>query len=361
MVELGESQYARRVPEELTARRAGELFAGLLPARGEVASVSRFAEGSVTGAYRVDFASADAAPVVLKVYEADTLWCAAKEARALRFLAEHGIDISPRVLAFAESAGPLGDRPCVVSSLRPGQTLTTLDSELTRAQWFDIYRQLGVVLRRLHAVPAAGYGYIIGEIRDPVLDNSAHMARVFERELRLFAGNCADLAFAEKLAAHVAAHASAFADCPRPAYCHGDVHEPNLLAELAEDGSCVLTGLLDPLNMHAGDPLMEFARLDAFSMQGDPTKIGGLLCGYSASAAEDRPEEPAGEWPAAWRPRLRLYRIALALELYNWFSSTGAVHALPSLAGDLRTLIDEPQQAPHPTGAGPVRDRPPLP
>lgn len=342
------------MPEELTLQCAGELFAELLPARGPVASVSRFAEGSVTGAYRVDFANPDAAPVVLKVYEADNLWCAAKEARALKFLTDQGIDISPRVLAFAKSAEVLGARPCVVSSMRPGRTLTALDDQLTRSQCFEIYRQLGEVLSRLHTIPAEGYGYVVGDIRDPVPDNSVHMARIFERELRLFRENCADPAFTEKLAAHVAAHASAFAECPRPAYCHGDVHEPNLLAEVAEDGACVLTGLLDPLNLHAGDPLMDFARLDAFSMQGDLIKIAGLLCGYGVRAHEGQP----GAWPALWRPRLRLYRIALALELYNWFSSTGEVHALPGLAQDLRTLMDEPRQAPHPTATGPARDRP---
>jgi aminoglycoside phosphotransferase (APT) family kinase protein len=39
------------------------------------------------------------------------------------------------------------------------------------------------------------------------------------------------------------------------------VHEANLLAELAGGGTCSLTGLLDPENMHAGDPLMDFVRL----------------------------------------------------------------------------------------------------
>jgi hypothetical protein len=36
------------VVEALTVDRAGELFAGLLPAPGPVRAVSRFAEGSVT-------------------------------------------------------------------------------------------------------------------------------------------------------------------------------------------------------------------------------------------------------------------------------------------------------------------------
>jgi hypothetical protein len=111
------------VVEALTVERAGELFAGLMPAPGPVRAVSRFAEGSVTGAYRIEFADADPVPVVLKIYDAGSVRFAVKEARALRFLTGHGLDISPRVLAFSRSAGPLGGRPCLVSSLRPGRTL----------------------------------------------------------------------------------------------------------------------------------------------------------------------------------------------------------------------------------------------
>lgn len=111
------------VVEALTVERARELFAGLLPAPGPIRAVSRFAEGSVTGAYRIEFAGADPAPVVLKIYDAGSLRFAVKEARALRFLTGHGLDISPRVLAFSRSAGALGGRPCLVCSLRPGRTI----------------------------------------------------------------------------------------------------------------------------------------------------------------------------------------------------------------------------------------------
>jgi len=44
------------VVEALTVERARELFASLLPASGPVCAVSRFAEGSVTGAYRITLA-----------------------------------------------------------------------------------------------------------------------------------------------------------------------------------------------------------------------------------------------------------------------------------------------------------------
>lgn len=315
--------------------RAGELFADLLPGRGPVSDVSRFAEGSVTGAYRIGFVGADCAPVVLKIYESDGLWLAAKEARALRFLTEQGIDISPRVLAFSRSARALGERPCVVSSLRPGRTLTELDGELSGAQWRDVYGQVGQVLARLHAIPAPGYGYVNGQIRDPLPDNRAHMERIFDRELRRFRDNGGDSVLADRLTQHVTAHASAFAACPQPSYCHGDVHEPNLLVEVAQDGTCSLTGLLDPLNLHAGDPLMDFVRLDAFSMRSDATKIAGLLSGYGISAVDQK----RGQWPESWRSRMSLYRIALALELYNWFTISGESSHLAGLDGELRGLL----------------------
>lgn len=320
---------------ELTVKRATELFEDLLPAHGPVRAVARFAQGSVTGAYRIDFVHADSAPAVLKIYEPDTLWWAGKEARALEFLTDHGIDISPRLLAFTGSAESLGGRPCVVSSLLPGRTLGELDNELTNKQRHDVYRQLGDVLRRLHAIPASGYGYVIGEIRDPLPNNAAHMSRALERDLTEFRENPAtDPSLADKLATYVAEHAQAFAECPRPAYCHGDVHEPNLLAEVAEDGTCELTGLLDPSNMHAGDPLMDFVRLNAFSMRGDATKLAGLFAGYGVPV----PGQP-GEWPEAWRSRLPLYRIELALELYNWFTTVGQTQLLPNLDHELRELV----------------------
>ena len=316
---------------------AGALFAELLPEHGPVRAVARFAEGSITGAYRVDFAEPESAPVVLKIYQTDTSWGAAKEAHVLRFLADHGIDIAPRVLAVSRSADALGGRPCVVSSFRPGRTLTDLDDELTSAQQYEVYRQLGEVLKRLHAIPADGYGYIIREIRDPLPDNAAHMARLFERFLGEFRERTDDPALADKITAHLAEHASAFAECLQPAYCHGDVHAANLLVEVSADGTCSLTGLLDPLNMHAADPLMDFVRLDAFSMEGDPTKLAGLLAGYGVSAPGHEP----GEWPEAWRSRLHLYRIALAVELYNWFASIGETQHLPGLDRQLRELLDE--------------------
>ena len=63
--------------------------------------------------------------------------------------------------------------------------------------------------------------------------------------------------------------------------------------------------------------------------------MAGLLSGYGISG--QRP----GQWPEAWRSRLPLYRIALILELYNWYTISGETSELPALERELRKLLGE--------------------
>jgi hygromycin-B 7''-O-kinase len=207
-----------------------------------------------------------------------------------------------------------------VSPLRSGRTLQSLDQDLSPEQRYEVYRQLGYVLKRLHAVPATGFGYVNSEICDPLPDNPAHMARLFKYYLREFRRFSMDSALTNELEAHVAERASAFDEYSQPSYCHGDVHQSKLLAEIAEDGTCSLTGLLDPLKMHAADPLMDFVYLDSFSMKGDATKTAGLLDGYGVPASDRQP----GAWPEAWSGahapvphRARLRALQLVRDLWR--------------------------------------------
>jgi hypothetical protein len=326
-----EPSYAARMPGALTLKRAGELLARLLPAYGPVCAVSRFAGGSVTGAYRIEFADAGSVPVVLKIYEDGSPRFAAKESRALRFLTGHGLDISPRVLAFSKSAETLGGRPCLVCLIRPGRTLTELDAELTCAQRHEIYRQLGEVLKHQHAIPAGGYGDVNGHIRDPLPDNAAHMARMLDRELRRFRKNAADPALAGQVAAHVTEHASAFAECSRPAYCHGDVHEDKPPGR-GRRGRHLLADRPARPGQHArGRPAdgLRAPRRVLHARRRDENGRVALRLWHLRAAAR----------PVA--RGLPLYRIALALELYNWYTISGETSELPALERELRKLFAE--------------------
>lgn len=66
-------------------------------------------------------------------------------------------------------------------------------------------------------------------------------------------------------------------------------------------------------------------------------KWQGCSPGNGISVAGQQP----GEWPEAWRSRLPLYRIALAIELYNWFTISGETYHLPALDRGLRELVGE--------------------
>jgi hypothetical protein len=43
----------------------------------------------------------------------------------------------------------------------------------------------------------------------------------------------------------------------------------------------------------------------------------------------------------SWRSRLPLFRIALALELYNWYTIIGETSQLPALDRELREFLGE--------------------
>lgn len=319
----------------LTPELAGPLLAEILPDRGPISAVARFAETPVTGAYRgayrVSFAHHEVNPVVVKVYAPEGRGSAAKEARALKLLRERGIFAVPRVLGFRKAVEVLDGGACAVLSLRRGRTLSSVGPRLTPGQERDVWRQLGEILRRIHEVPMGAYGYINGDIIDPVPDNAAHMARRFGREFAGFRRSGGDPRLADRLEEHVAARAAAFAECERPVLCHGDYREANVLVVKEPDGRCRVSGVVDPENMHAGDPLMDIVRADALSIAGDEAKRSGLLEGYGV---------PGEDWPSEWGARMHLYRIALALERYNGFASTGAGRQTPGLVRELTELLE---------------------
>jgi aminoglycoside phosphotransferase (APT) family kinase protein len=319
----------------LTPELAGPLLAEILPDRGPVSAVARFAEGSLTGAhrgaYRVSFAHHEVNPVIVKVYAPEGRGNAAKEARALKLLRERGIFAAPRVIGFRKAVDVLDGGACAVLSLRRGRTLSSVGPRLTPTQKSDVWRQLGETLRRIHEVPMGAYGYINGDIIDPLPDNTAHMARRFGRELAGFRRAGGDPRLADRLEVHVAERSAAFAECARPVLCHGDYQEANILVVKESDGRYRVSGVMDPENMHAGDPLMDIVRADVLSIAGDAEKRAGLLEGYGVAG---------DDWPAEWRSRMHLYRIALALELHNGFAAAGAHRCVPGLVRELTELLE---------------------
>jgi hypothetical protein len=105
-------------------------------------------------------------PLILKIYGDEPAWIVAKEALTAGWIGERaGIPI-PRWLRIDERRTCIPFRFALTTWL-PGVTVRSLIGALG----IDAaYRQMGVLLKRLHAIPMTAYGYII---TDGILANSS--------------------------------------------------------------------------------------------------------------------------------------------------------------------------------------------
>jgi hygromycin-B 7''-O-kinase len=251
--------------------------------------------------------------VIVKVYDEKWRWKQSKEAHVYRLLASHGVAPVPTVLRVEPDPSVIGRAFTVMTHL-PGTPL----SETPVDDPADVYRQLGRLLAAIHTIPQPAFGYVTTHVLDPVSDNTTYMGRQFARKLREFLELEGDPRLHDLVQSYVAAHSDLFSRCVAPVLCHNDIHEGNLLVE---DGK--ITGLVDVENTLAGDPWLDVAKADYYSRR---AQLPALLDGYGAL--------PDG--------RLRLYTVYHALELWDWFASTGQPQYLDSIAADMSTLVSGP-------------------
>lgn len=127
--------------------------------------------GGTCDVYRIDLAGAEQ-PLVLKIYEDEPAWIVAKEALVAGWIGERaGIPI-PRWLRVDERRACIPFRFALTTWL-PGVTVRSLIG----VPGVDAaYRQMGELLRRLHAIPMTAYGYIVADgIRRPQPTNDEYM------------------------------------------------------------------------------------------------------------------------------------------------------------------------------------------
>ncbi|QUQ63059.1 phosphotransferase family protein [Kutzneria sp. CA-103260] len=249
---------------------------------------------------------------IVKVYDEKWRWKQAKEAHVYRLLSAHGITPVPTILRIEPSTSLIG-RAFTVMTRLPGTPL----SETPVPDIASIYHQLGRLLSSIHAIPQPAFGYLTTRVLDPVPDNTSYMGRQFARKLSEFLELGGDPALHDLVQTHVARHCDLFARCPAPVLCHNDIHEGNLLVQ---DGA--ITGLIDIENALAGDPWLDLAKADYYAVRSDPTKLSALLSGYGST-----PDD-----------RMPLYTLYHALELWDWFASTGETQYLEGIAADMATL-----------------------
>jgi Ser/Thr protein kinase RdoA (MazF antagonist) len=246
-----------------------------LDASLEPAALMRLPGGN-TDVYRIGLAGRRDA-LALKIYGDEPDWIVAKEALVAGWIGgQAGISI-PRWLRTDERRVHIPYRFALMTWL-PGVTVRSL---IGTPGTDAAYRQMGALLRRLHAIPMPAYGYIVGDgIRRPQAVNADYMHLAFEAAFRQFRDRDGDAILAGRLEHQVQVRFDVLADSAGPVLCHDDFQQGNVLAARDETGNVRLTGLLDFGNARAGDALFDLAKALFCCTHEDATSSDALLAGY---------------------------------------------------------------------------------
>jgi Ser/Thr protein kinase RdoA (MazF antagonist) len=231
--------------------------------------------GGVSDVYRIEFAGA--APLVLKIYGDEPAWIVAKEALVAGWIGGRaGIPI-PRWLRVDERRTHVPFRFALTTWL-PGVTVRSLIG----APGVDAaYRQMGALLKRLHTIPMTAYGYIVADgIGRPQPTNDEYMRSAFNHAFRQFGEQGGGETLTHHLEKYVQSRLHLLQHSTGPVFCHDDLQQGNVLAELGRNGSLQLTGLIDFGNARAGDALFDLAKALFCCTHEDPRSREPLLAGY---------------------------------------------------------------------------------
>jgi len=195
----------------------------------------------VNDVYRIDLAGAEN-PLVLKIYGDEPAWSVAKEALVAGWIGERaGIPI-PRWLQVDERRACIPFRFALTTWL-PGVTVRSLIG----VPRIDVaYRQMGMLLRRLHAIPMSAYGYIVGDgIVRPQPSNAEYMRTAFEQAFRQFRESGGDSALAQRLEQRAQSRFDLLPYSDGPILCHDDFQQGNVLARRDKTGDLYLSALIE--------------------------------------------------------------------------------------------------------------------
>jgi Ser/Thr protein kinase RdoA (MazF antagonist) len=230
----------------------------------------------VNDVYRIDLAGAQN-PLVLKIYGDEPAWIVAKEALVAGWVGERAGITIPRWLRVDEGRTCIPFRFALTTWL-PGVTVRSLIG----APGIDAaYRQMGALLRRLHAIPMTAYGYIVADgIWRPQPTNDEYMRSAFNQAFRQFREQGAEESLTRRLEEKAQSCFNLLQYSAGPVLCHDDLQQGNVLVEYGRNESLELTGLIDFGNARAGDALFDLAKALFCCAHEDPRCRESLLAGY---------------------------------------------------------------------------------
>lgn len=283
-------------------------------------------DGGAARTFRID--RVDDVPVVLKAFNDAHPYSTEKETFAEGLLRDLDVPHT-RFLAADDTRSCLPFRFTIANYL-PGERVVLFKGE---PDVFDLYRQMGAMLRRLHSVALPAYGnFGEGGIVDGKATNAEFAGSFFTYSLDRFRHFGGDDALAQRLEAIVAANAEVIAYSHGAVFAHDDFQPNNVLAERGKDGRLQLTGLIDFGNARASDPICDLAKAVFCSEHDAPGSSAPILEGYGPI---DHPDPDAAIW---------IYLLLHRLTMWWWLRNVGVIQLgeRHDLLVDLERMADEP-------------------
>jgi prepilin-type processing-associated H-X9-DG protein len=261
----------RVVVDSLTKRRlpAAALDALVRRALGvPLAAHVELTDGMFNTAYRLT--AADGREAVLKVapppgvplltYERDLM---RTEALAFELMAAHGLPV-PEVLLHEDDF-------LLMTALR-GEPWSAARARLTDAEHGALRRELGTIVRELHAIRGDVFGYAQGPNAATWREAFTRMVDAVLADADRFGVELPDVRPAVEARAHL------LEEVTEPVLVHFDLWEANVFLA---DGH--VEGIIDPERAMFGDPLAEIATVALFTDLDDDFKAGYGFEGFTAA------------------------------------------------------------------------------
>jgi aminoglycoside phosphotransferase (APT) family kinase protein len=266
--------------------------------------------GEHSSVYEMERAG-EAQSFIIKLYPEFLHWKLQKEDYIYGVLGKWPCLPIPRVL-WRDASKTLLPLNLLVMTKINGQALVHLEASLNDAVLFDIYRQMGEVLRKFHDIGMESFGYLVtGGVSAPYLNNESYMAFEFRERVKEFRDCGGDPEFAGRLERYVASRRHLLQGCSAPIFCHNDFHIGNIMVTESADGKLQMSGVVDVENAIAGDPLFDVAKTLLYNIKENRVKRDGFLAGYGPI---DRPD---------WEETIELYSVYHVLEGWSWIAFLG--------------------------------------
>ncbi|NTG34796.1 aminoglycoside phosphotransferase family protein [Agrobacterium rhizogenes] len=264
-------------------------------------------EGGSTEVYKIDLPSSGYGSLVLKIYPDQPECVPMKEALVAGWLKDLTVPV-PTWLRVDESRSLLPLRYSLLTHL-PGRSLRhwMAEPDIKRA-----YRQMGELLKSIHAIPMPAYGYLHGHgIDRPISTNEDYMTAAFEDVFRRFRDLSGDSDLIRRLQQVAKGSFDLLRASDGPVLAHDDFHQGNVLALRGKGGKLELSGLVDFGNARAADKLFDLAKALFCSAHEDPRSCQPILDGYGPV---DHPDTERALW---------CYTLFHKVSMWCWLTELG--------------------------------------